>query len=331
VKIGRVLGGVVVALVIIPVIAAVATVRFRDPSSPPHLQASHDAASSAACAKPAPILHPLIGVAPASPWGPNLTKFTQATGLHHPQIVVQYLQFGDPYNPDMACRVARAKGELLVQWDPENVSLQKIVNDRWDPYITRFARDVRAARVPIVLSFGHEMNGNWYTWGNTYVSPREFIAAWQHLYRLFAEAGVRNVTWCWDVNTWIPALVSKPNYGITSARRWWPGARYVNWIGLDAYFEAPSDTFHSLFKYSLRALHRIAHKPVLIAETAAAQGPLQARQVRSLFSGLRRTNVIGAVWFDGKGRQIWRLEGQSAAIAAFRAGARSLALIRRSP
>ena len=331
-KIGRVLGGVVVALVIIPVIVAVVTVRFRDPSAPPRLQAHHVDASTAACAKPAHIRAPLIGVAPGPPWGPNLTKFMQATGVHHPQIVAQYLRFGHPYNPAMACQAAQAGGELLVQWDPKHVSLQRIVNGGWDPYITRFARAVRAARVPIVLSFGHEMNGNWYTWGNTYVSPREFKVAWRHLYRLFAAAGVRNVTWCWDVNTWIPALVSKPNYGITPARRWWPGARYVNWIGLDAYFETPSETFHNLFKYSLRALHRIAHKPVLIAETAAGKGPFQTRQIHSLFSGLRRTKVvIGAVWFDWPGRQEWQLEGNPAAITAFRAGARSLALIRRSP
>jgi hypothetical protein len=330
VKIGRVLGGAVVALVIIPVIAAVATVRFRDPSSPPRLQAHHVDASATACAKPAPFRHPLIGVAPGKPWGRNLASFTQATGVH-PQIVAQYLRFGADYNPAPACQIARDGGELLVQWDPKHVSLQRIANGGWDRYITRFAREVRAARVRIVLSFGHEMNGNWYTWGNTYVSPREFIAAWRHLYRLFAAAGAHNVTWCWDVNTWIPALVSKPNYGITPARRWWPGARYVNLIGLDAYFETPSETFHSLFKYSLRALHRIAHKPVLIAETAAGKGPFQARQIHSLFSGLRRTNVIGAIWFDQNGRETWRLEGQPAAIAAFRAGARSLALIRRSP
>lgn len=325
-KIGRVLGGVVVALVIIPVIAAVLT--FRDSSSPPRLQAHHGDPSSTACAKPAPIRSPLIGVAPGPPWGRNLTRFTHATGVH-PQIVAQYLPFKAAYNAAMACKIARAGGELLVQWDPVHVSLRKIANGGWDRYITQFARDVRAAQVPIVLSFGHEMNGFWYSWGNTHVSPGKFIAAWRRLHSLFAAAGADNVTWCWDVNTWKPALAVKANYGITPARRWWPGARYVDWIGLDAYYETPSDTFHSLFKYSLRALHRIAHKPVLIAETAAAQGPLQARQIRSLFSGLRRTNVIGAIWFDWKGRQTWQLEGQSAAIAAFRAGARSLALLRK--
>jgi mannan endo-1,4-beta-mannosidase len=326
VKIGRVLGSAVVVLVIIPVVAAVGAVRFRDPSPTPlPLQQAHRvSASSAACAKPAPLRPPLIGVAPGQPWGRNLTRFTHATGVH-PQIAAQYLKFGDPYNVADACRVARAGAELLIQWDPIRISLQRIANGGWDHYITQFARDVRAGQVPIVLSFGHEMNGNWYTWGYTQASPRSFIAAWRHLHRLFAAAGARNVTWCWDVNTWDPALAGHaPNYGIGPPRRWWPGARYVNWVGLDAYYERPTDTFRSLFKDSLRALRGLAHKPVLIAETAVAAGPWRARQIRTLFSGLRRTKVIGAVWFDRNALETWQLEGYPPAIAAFQAGVRSL-------
>lgn len=330
-KIGRVFGGVVVVIVIIPVIAAVATVRLRqrDPVSPSAHRASHAAATPAGCASPASLRPPLIGVAPGPPWDRKLTRFIHATGVH-PQIVAQYLPFGDPYNPARACRVARAGGELLIQWDPMRISLHRIASGEWDNYITRFARDVRAAQLPVVLSFGHEMNGNWYPWGYTHVSPRTFIAAWRHLHRLFATAGASNVTWCWDVNHWSPALAGQaPNYGISPPRWWWPGARYVNWIGLDAYYETPSETFRTLFQAPLRALHRIAHKPVLIAETAAAAGEIQARQIRTLFSGLRRRGIIGAVWFDSNAREVWRLEGHPDAIAAFQAGVRSLAAARK--
>jgi mannan endo-1,4-beta-mannosidase len=325
VKIGRVLGGLVVVLVMIPVIAAVVAVRFHDPSPSPRSlqQVQHVSASSAACARPVPIRPPLVGVAPGPPWGRNLTSFKRATRVH-PQIVAEYLPFGDPYNAAEACSVARAGAELLIQWDPLHVSLQRIADGGWDRYVTRFARAVRAAQVPIVLSFGHEMNGNWYPWGYTNASPRKFVAAWRHLHHLFAKAGARNVTWCWDVNHWIPALTRYPNYGISPPRRWWPGARYVNWVGLDAYYETPTDTFRTLFGDTLRSLRRIAHKPVLIAETAVAAGPLQTRQIRTLFSGLRRTDLLGAVWFDQNGRETWRLEGHPAAIAAFQAGVRSL-------
>lgn len=323
-KVGRILGGLVVLLVAIPVIAAVTTVRMLQPGTVQGQSSRRISASAVACSPHDRVRPPLIGVAPGPPWGRSLSRFVRATGVH-PQIVAQYLTFGDHFNAQAACRVSRAGGELLIQWDPMHVSPQQIASGQRDPYIIRFAHQVKAARVPIVLSFGHEMNGNWYPWGYGHASPKTFVAAWRHLHDLFAKVGARNVTWCWDVNHWDPAMAGHAaNYGIGPARLWWPGARYVDWIGLDAYYETPGDTFQSLFGGSLRALHQIAPKPVLIAETAAGAGPLQATQIASLFSGLRRGEVIGAVWFDAKGRQTWQIEGQRAAIAAFRAGSRSL-------
>ena len=106
-KIGRVLGGVVVVLVILPVAAAVATARLHqhDPVSPSAQQANRVSATSSSCPKLASSRWPLIGVAPPTPWGRNLTSFVRATGVH-PQLVVQYLQFGDSYDPAAACRAA---------------------------------------------------------------------------------------------------------------------------------------------------------------------------------------------------------------------------------
>ena len=331
-KIGRVLGGVVVVLVILPVAAAVATARLRqhDPVPPSAQQANRVSATSSACAKPAPSRWPLIGVAPPTPWARNLHSFVHATSVH-PQLVAQYLQFGESYNPAEACIAARSGGKLLIQWDPydpkdpKRISLQQIADGRWDKYVTRFARAVRAAGVPIVLSFGHEMNGSWYKWGYTNVKPTTFIAAWRRLHRLFTKAGASNVMWCWDVNHWIPALAGiAPNYNVSPPRWWWPGGQYVNWVGMDAYYETPTSTFHSLFAGSLKALRKLTHKPVLIGETAVAAGPQQVGQIRTLFSGMRRTHLIGAVWFDENDREAWRLEGHPAAIAAFQAGYRSL-------
>jgi len=105
VKIGRVLGGTVVALLIIPVIAAVVAVRLHDPSPSSRSlpQAHHVATSSAACARPAPIRPPLIGVATGPPMGRNLARFTRITKVQ-PQIVAEYLQFGDRYNSAFPCR-----------------------------------------------------------------------------------------------------------------------------------------------------------------------------------------------------------------------------------
>ena len=59
---------------------------------------------------------------------------------------------------------------------------------------------MRAYRRPVILSFGHEMNGYWYTWGNTHTSPADFVDAWRHIVTLFRAEGAENVTWLWTIN-----------------------------------------------------------------------------------------------------------------------------------
>ena len=53
----------------------------------------------------------------------------------------------------------------LVQLDPTNVSIAAIASGQYDSYLSAYAKAVRAYRRPVILSFGHEMNGYWYSWG----------------------------------------------------------------------------------------------------------------------------------------------------------------------
>ncbi len=53
----------------------------------------------------------------------------------------------------------------LVQMDPDGISIAAIASGRYDGYLSSYAEAVRAYRHPVILSFGHEMNGSWYSWG----------------------------------------------------------------------------------------------------------------------------------------------------------------------
>ena len=75
-----------------------------------------------------------------------------------------------------------------------------IAAGKYDGYLSAYAEAVRAYRHPVILSFGHEMNGNWYSWGYTHTSPAVFVAAWRHIVTLFRALGAQNVTWLWTVN-----------------------------------------------------------------------------------------------------------------------------------
>jgi hypothetical protein len=66
-----------------------------------------------------------------------------------------------------------------------------------DSYLRSYAAAVAAFGFPVILSFGHEMNGNWYSWGDGHTAPATFVAAWRHIVQVFRAEKAANVTWLW--------------------------------------------------------------------------------------------------------------------------------------
>jgi mannan endo-1,4-beta-mannosidase len=260
---------------------------------------------------------PYVGVAPGKPWQANVASFTSMLG-HKPQIVESYQSFPAKFPTDRICDIAQ-QGELsVIQWNPR-VSMADIAAGRYDRYLNEYAKQVREFGHPVVISFAHEMNGEWFSWGYTHTSPATYIAAWQHVHNVLEGDGARNIIWLWNVNrdTHLsqPAVVSPP-------ANWWPGAGYVNWLGIDGYFNSPTDNFAGVFDRTLADFQQIAPgDPVLIAETAVAKNPVGVTQINSLFAGVHHHRLLGFVWFDQDRRETWKLEGRVKAVAAFRAGA----------
>ncbi len=77
----------------------------------------------------------------------------------------------------------------LVQMDPDDVSIAAIASGQYDGYLSSYAEAVRAYGHPVILSFGHEMNGDWYSWGYRHTSPAVFVAAWRHIVNAVPRAG----------------------------------------------------------------------------------------------------------------------------------------------
>jgi hypothetical protein len=160
------------------------------------------------------------------------------------------------------------------------------------------------------------MNGSFNTWGYRHVPPKTFIQAWRHIVTLFRTAGATNVTWLWTVNY--------ESAGEGPIGPWWPGAAYVNWVGIDGYFYGKTYSFGNLFIPTMVAVRKLAPKiPILIAETAAGQIAGQAGKISNLFAGASRNGVLGLIWFDEnqKGnfwKQQWRIEGHPASVGTFK-------------
>ncbi len=250
----------------------------------------------------------------------DIDQFARTAG-RQPNLVLYYNGWGEPFQASFAATARAHGGTLVVDLDPTSVSLSSIVNGHDDSYLVAYARQVLRFGHPVVISFGHEMNGNWYPWGWTHASPHLWVQAWRHVVSVFRKVGADNVTWLWTV--------SGIAVGEGPIRDWWPGAAYVTWVGIDGYYYRPIDTFTSIFGPTLTEVSKFANKPILIGETAVGQVAGRVQKIPNLFTGVQQSRLLGFVWFDvaqhqGLYKQDWRLEGHKAASAAFRRGVQTL-------
>jgi hypothetical protein len=280
---------------------------------PAHASPQH--VSSTSCGRPSRPSHYIGVITTGPPGGTELTSFARATGIH-PSLVAYFTSFGARWNPKPACRILKTGALPVIQINPRHVPIAEIASGRFDENLERYAQHVRAFGWPVAISFGHEMNGYWYSWGYRHASPAVFVAAWRHIVTVFREQGADNVTWMWTVN-----IVDKHG-GIPSPAPWWPGSAYVNWVGIDGYYLKPSWTFASLFGPTIKAVRALTLDPVLISETAASPAAGQPAKIADLFAGIRAYGLLGVVWFDVDKKQDWRIISPAAG-AAFARGART--------
>lgn len=277
---------------------------------------SHPAARPAAAAAP---LQYLGVYEPGSPHSyTNVERFSREVG-RSPNLVLYYSGWPEPFKVAFAQAAAAHGATPLVEMDPTGIPLEHIANGSYDPYLAAYARAVARFRKQVVISFGHEMNGYWYSWAYHHSTPASFVAAWRHIVTVFRQHGADNVTWLWQVNS--ASAKTGPVHD------WWPGASYVNWVGVSGYYFLPGETFGYIFKPVVASIRKFTNDPVLIAETASAPGTGQTRRINDLFAGVRKEHYLGLVWFDhdssggGGGPytgENWRLEGHPGELQAFR-------------
>lgn len=208
-----------------------------------------------------------------------------------------------------------------VQIDPTDASVSDIAAGDDDEYLQTYADAVRNFGHPVVIGFGHEMNASWYSWGYGHVPAPTFVAAWQHLVTVFRQQGADNVTWLWTIEADGP--------GTGPIASWWPGPKYVNWVGIDGFYYKPTDTFDSVFGRTIAQVRNLTTTPVLLSETAVGPAAGQYPKIVDLFEGVAKAKILGLVWFDfaqsgGPYHQDWRIEDSPSATLAFQLGAREI-------
>lgn len=230
----------------------------------------------------------------------------------NPNLLGQYVAWNFPFDATAAARALSYGALYYAVWEPFGTSVRAIADGASDAYITKFAKAVHAFGDPIALSFGHEMNGNWYPWGTAHATAAEFVAAWRRIHHLFAAAGADNVIWVWNPNIInpMPDVQLKP---------YWPGDGYVDWVGVTGYFATTGPhTFDGIYGPTMTEIRQFTDKPFIIAETAVETGPSDTGSVHSLITGVEnRSDVLGLIWFNyDKNGVDWTLDGRPVVRAA---------------
>jgi mannan endo-1,4-beta-mannosidase len=239
----------------------------------------------------------------------GVEQFAQAIG-RQPNLVTYYSHWLDPFRTSFATSAEQHGATTLVQIAPQNIQLTDITAGRYDPYLTSYATDVKAFGKQVVLSFGHEMNGDWYSWGYKHNSPQVFIAAYRHIVNLFRAAGVTNVTWLWTVN-----IIGNDSPYTSDPDSWWPGNSYVNWVGIDGYYYQSTENFAQVFGPTIIDVRTLTRDPVIIAETGASVAAGQPAKINDLFNNIQIYGLLGFVWFDANDTTQglnWRITSQAA-------------------
>lgn len=271
----------------------------------------------------------------STPGGPLASSELDAVATlvnENPSIVMSYKDFSQAA-PIADLNAVDARGATsLITWEPwlwsgnganqPAYALDRITAGDFDTYIQQWGTALASWGKPVMLRFAHEMNGNWYPWAESANGngAGDYVAAWRHVHDVVAATGAINVKWVWTPNV--------PYWGSTPLSGLYPGAAYVDIVGLDGYnwgTAASWSTWTSpsaLFGDGLTALRSLAPgKQIMISETASAEaGGSKANWNSALVSYLAaQPDITAFVWFHHNKEVDWRINSSTTSASAFAA------------
>lgn len=163
--------------------------------------------------------------------------------------------------------------------------------------ITQYAKEIVKFGRPIFICTMRELNGNWFAWGE---KPETAKKVWQLMWHIFEDNGANEyATWVWEV--YCP-MVGKRS--IDDPEKYYPGDKYVDWIGLSVYARlkglTPDLSFEFLTAETYRDM-RTNHpeKPLMQVGFGRTKDKRQPRWIRSAYETIRSwPGMKAAIYWD---------------------------------
>jgi hypothetical protein len=214
----------------------------------------------------------------------DVVRYEQAVGAKTAWVYFSDNWFESRKFPAATCGWIRDIGEipyvrLMLRSDVDQLhsekkfSLQKIIAGEFDADLRAWARDAKAFGSPILIEWGTEPNGNWFSWngkwnGGPNEGPKRYITAYRHIVDLMRAEGADNLTWVWHANWY-----DEPNTKWNAFENYFPGIDYCDWVAISAYgpltprTDEGLETFRVEIEEAYPRLTKLAPgKPVIIAE-----------------------------------------------------------------
>ncbi len=228
----------------------------------------------------------------------KITAFEKLAGKH--QAIVAFSSYwGKKSFPREAVDdVLRYGAVPLIYWSPwgppyeqnepqPDYSLEAVLEGRFDDYIRMWAREAATVHAPILVSWGLEMNGNWFPWSGpcqgaqkkTYGDPRKedgpekYVQAFRYVVGLVRGEKALNVEWVFHANNY-----SFPDAPWNSMKHYYPGDDVVDWLAMSVYGQQFPESDWKKFDdvisgpyLELAALS--SKKPIMLAEWGVGEFP----------------------------------------------------------
>jgi hypothetical protein len=218
--------------------------------------------------------------------------------------------------------IARYGAVPLVFWSPwdrpyaeglgpDKYSLTSIIAGEHDAYMDMWADAARELGWPMIVSFANEANGSWFPWSGEhygggkllsidtadddrpavyhYEGPETFIKAFRHVVDRVRARGAKNVQFVLHLMEY-----SDPQEEWNLAEHYYPGADYVDWLGLSLYgAQFHSDDwapFFPLFDWPYTELTLINPenpKPIMVCEWGCGELPDKGNKAQWIRDGFK--------------------------------------------
>lgn len=170
----------------------------------------------------------------------------------------------------------------VVTWEPwirdggDDVALNQegkaadvILSGEYDRHIREWAKAAKKHGKPYFLRFAHEMNGNWYAWGDTSSdSAEKYKKMWVHIHNIFESEGSDNAIWVWSPN-------NTNNLGkADTILNFYPGSEYVDWVGFSTFNWGKANSWNIWMDFKTASWEAYSiltglNKPIMVAETSS--------------------------------------------------------------